>query len=199
MNGRLHVFFHVCTLNHYPLVVREIASAIHDSGLSQFATLNACKVGEGDWPQSVTGWNVTKCGPVGLFEYPTLRAVRQRAIDDPTSRICYVHTKGVSSRFKRVRRHRDAWRAGMLREIVTRWRDCIEDLESCDVTGCQYTHEEGTGYRYYAGNWWWARAEYLATLSDPRPDPRHEHPRQGAELWLHSGWPSYADRGLVSG
>lgn len=80
--------------------------------------------------------------------------------------VLYFHCKGATSK-PEERGLNDNWRACMMRNIIVNWRTCVEDLENgYDCVGCHYMSGDQTppGQSIFAGNFWMARSDYLATL-----------------------------------
>lgn len=114
------------------------------------------------------------------FEHVTLAAVQQAARQsEPGTPVLYAHTKGAESPGPRS----VVWRREMTDVCVGLWEDCTFALHTVDAAGCRWMGDR----RIFAGNFWWARAGYLARLPPPRAD------RQGAEDWLGSGPVTIAD------
>jgi hypothetical protein len=99
--------------------------------------------------------------------------------------ILYAHTKGAWSTSELARQ----WRVSMTYDTVTRWRECVEALYTVDTAGPYWlkSHEpEHKDHKhFFAGNFWWARTDYLRRL-DP---PKNEH-RFQAEGWVGLGEPT---------
>jgi hypothetical protein len=69
----------------------------------------------------------------------------------------------------------------MTYDIVVNWEHVVPLLRSNDAVGSWWhAPSERTGpVGYFAGNFWWARIEFLRTLPSPIMDHRY-----GAEGWL---------------
>lgn len=139
------------------------------------------------------------------FEQPTIKIMHERAKHtDPAQPILYCHTKGAfqDTPFNR------AWRRGMTARLVGFWPACVTALGKYDLIGSHWlTHEEfpktiTNGNPMFAGNFWWARAGYLASLPPVEGgEPGMPYNRYKAEDWvgqgnpkyldLHPGWPDY--------
>jgi len=124
------------------------------------------------------------------YEFPVLEAAHDvcRAAGGEGRRhaVAYVHTKGSWN----AGAHRDKWRHVMNHFVISRYRDCLHHL------GCGYATCGALLYGealMYAGNFWWARCDYLRRLRPPRPseaDLGSAAPDKGrylAELWVLSG------------
>ena len=154
------------------------------------------------WPD----WWILAAADEG-FEQPTIDAMHRVAKDaDPATPVLYCHTKGAfqDTPFNR------AWRRGMTSDLVGFWQACVMSLNQYDVIGRHWlTHEEfpktiTNGNPMFAGNFWWARAGYLAGLPPVQGgEPGMPLNRYKAEDWigqgnpspkvldLHPGWPDY--------
>lgn len=109
----------------------------------------------------------------------------------PGAYVLYGHTKGVT--------HPDvygtAWRQSMTKTVVAGWRKWVPLLEEFDAVGCHWlTHENSPEHRheladgFFAGNFWAARADYIASL------PRCLRvDRWDAERWIGLGEPRVYD------
>jgi hypothetical protein len=141
------------------------------------------------------------------WEHMTLRALQAWAVAaDPADPVLYAHAKGT----------RDgslinmAWRESMTIDVVGGWRGCVQAIrDGADAAGPHWLDPAalpnmrfasqangGSTTPYFGGNFWWARAGYLARLPEPGGT------RWDAERWiglgspavrdLRPGWPSFA-------
>lgn len=183
-----HVFLHVATMGSFwREVVSELCGEINGSGLyDRAASLNAVVVGGERWaktPLTYQRWRVFEAGELWRYEYPTLQRLWRHARDETDGQrghYLYLHTKGV--REENSRRYRAMWRRWMSYYLVTRWRDSVTKLEDgFDVVGSLAI---GEPMPHFAGNFWWARGDYLATLPEPRPVEFGINERVWAEMWV---------------
>ena len=106
------------------------------------------------------------------WEQVTLSGVRELArYAWAGDQILYAHTKGAAN----ISEINTAWRKSMSYWNVVKWRDAAGHLSVADTAGCHWIPEG----RFFGGNYWWAQAEYLATL--PPPDYAS---RYMAEVWI---------------
>lgn len=128
------------------------------------------------------------------FEQVTLDVLRDwarnRDLHDEAW-VLYAHSKGAMN-FS-VLSH--AWRRSMTRLLVEGWQTAAPLLHEYDTAGCHWLTpgmECGPAkietVPMYAGNFWWARASYLAGLPAPSREDRF-----GAEGWIGLGDPKAAD------
>lgn len=119
------------------------------------------------------------------FEQVTINAMHEWCKQaDPATPVLYCHTKGAwnASSFN------EAWRQSMTSYCVNQWQRCVSALDEVDMTGLHYlTPEKYPGTiltPIFGGNFWWARAGYLAKLPPVDVSMRH-----GAEAWIGEGNP----------
>lgn len=125
------------------------------------------------------------------WEQVTLHQVHQHA-QGPWAGdlVLYAHTKGAHD----PSAINTAWRASMTYWNVVRWREAVGHLSVADAAGCHWIVD---GHRFFGGNYWWAAADYLATLP-----PLSMSDRWCAEWWIGEnpavrpydmvpGWPAH--------
>lgn len=125
------------------------------------------------------------------FEFPALDYIYEKAQTEDFL-FYYFHTKGVTYQteavtdktFRRFYEKIVAWRRMMEYFLMDKWRVAVNVLTGgYDTYGC-YLFPPFIG-RMYAGNFWWARADYFRRL--PRlSDDTKQHNRFMAEEWLLS-------------
>lgn len=130
------------------------------------------------------------------YEDITLNALREfcrTAV--PDTPVFYAHAKGAAYplylRCKDTGRLSDdvnaRWRQDMTDRLARCWRQRMADLRDHDVVGLYYVEPPAASASHFAGNFWWARAGYIATLPPlPRLDALN---RWEAEKWVCSGNP----------
>ena len=187
-------FYHICTINHWRDVVKEQVSVMRRSGLYDFCDrIVVGKVGEeslAPLPQKfVLGY---ESSDIQEYEFPTLKMLHQHCQTKPGV-VFYVHTKGV--RYKQeweCFRPVCEWRWAMNFFNLGRWRRCWKGLHKRDVCGILWRWS-GRGFpgndfpedfdldnaKHFAGNFWWARNDYIRRL--PVPDYQS---RGMGEFWI---------------
>jgi hypothetical protein len=118
------------------------------------------------------------------WEQVTLKQLHKFAKQDD-GKIFYAHTKGAWSSDRMA----NPWRVSMIHDTVTRWKECVRALNSVQAAGAFWLKSDhpmhfGHGH-FFAGNFWWARSDYVARL----PRLKNEH-RFQAEGWIGLGSPS---------
>lgn len=81
--------------------------------------------------------------------------------------VLYFHAKGCTHAPGPVLDQRTLWRRCMERHLVWNWKRCVNDLNvGFEIVGCHFMEPPATPPTQYifAGNFWFAKASYLATL-----------------------------------
>jgi hypothetical protein len=117
--------------------------------------------------ESATGW-----------EQVTLQKLHEFAQTDDGA-IFYAHTKGAWSNSELARQ----WRVSMTHDTVTRWEECVKALTMVEAAGPYWLKswepEHADHDFFFAGNFWWARSDYIRTLSPVSVSNRYQ-----AEGWI---------------
>ena len=119
--------------------------------------------------------------PEGTWEDVTLNKVRAWSRENPDALVLYTHTKGAL----RQDRAQELWRGVMTDRLLRAWPARISDLQANDTSGVWWLTDYGSPY--YAGNFWWANAAYIATL--PELPVLTAETRFEAEAWIGRGGP----------
>lgn len=114
------------------------------------------------------------------WEHPTLSAMQKWI--EPGWAVFYHHSKGVTQ-------PKDAFhhlhRRTMEHYLVWNWRRCVHDLaRGYDAVGINLVDEilrPVLPGRFFAGNFWWARSDWLLKLEPIDPNDRN---RLSAEWWV---------------
>ncbi len=119
-------------------------------------------------------------------ELPTLCELQKWLPGHEGWAVLYFHTK--SAQYKGNATYR-AWRLCMERVVLWNWKACVKDLEDgFDAAGPHWLTPQVYpiigNVSYFGGNFWWAKASFLATL--PKVDPNGPS-RWHAEVWIGTG------------
>jgi len=204
-------FMHSAMMGHWKEVNSEMLYTMEDSKLLYEAiSLNIGVVGyeekQFQLPFSInTTINVEHFGSLREYEYVTLESLRIACIEMYTDQlwkykigidedepiyVFYCCNAGVSHEKDRGDGYPD-WRWLTSYFTHTRWRDCVAILDQgYDTVGVEWQTDP---VPHWSGNFWWANAEYIATL--PLLDDMKKfnagkgisaktHPRHGAEFWI---------------
>jgi len=182
-------FVHSSTLSKNNVnVLEEMLVIIHHAGLlSELDALWVLNYGF-QVPHHIKKFklfaNITwvEMGPsASLFEVPTLEVLRRFSMKavkaSPDLQVLYVHTKGAS--YTRRYEGIEHWRNMMMYFLVEEHRACYHLLASdaFDILGVNRY------LRMFSGNFWWARASYIATL---RPFNENDK-KYDSEYWILTG------------
>jgi hypothetical protein len=201
-------FMHSAMMGHWKQVNSELLDGMLASGL-----LDKCILHHG-----VVGYETTRfwtpfehhnfffnhLGSLKEYEYPTLSWLQQQCTDCYTDEewriwleipknepiyVFYCCNAGVSHPPNHD--FYPDWRWLMHYFNHMKWRDCVAALnEGYDTVGIEWQTDP---VPHWSGNFWWATAEYLATLPpidrmktfDAGKGINHkQHPRHGAEFWI---------------
>jgi len=177
----IYIYFHICCINNWRIVVDNLFKAISESGLYEKVTEIRC---------GVLGQNINQdlshplfknekvkimyhSTDVLAFERPTLTRLYEHSITDDFS-VLYIHSKGV--------RHNgqnpciEDWVNYLTYFNITRFHNCLSNLNHCDVVSVNLQHEP---YTHFSGNFWWSRSSYIKKLN-----PTIEASYNGPEFWI---------------
>lgn len=80
--------------------------------------------------------------------------------------VLYLHSRGITREPGTMAGDAsDDWTFMMEYYIIQLWKNNISLLQEFNTLGCNMVNEGGN--LHYAGNFWWARTNYIATLQDP--------------------------------
>jgi hypothetical protein len=122
-----------------------------------------------------------------LGESVTLnQMIEDSRIMPENTRILYLHSKGV--RHKQDNKCIRDWINYMMYFNVECWRDCQIGLDLYETIGVNLINQisiDTNKYKeidwHYSGNFWWARASYIATLEECSRELYH-----APEMWVCS-------------
>lgn len=121
------------------------------------------------------------------FENVTIKLMYAFCKYNPDYKVLYMHTKGITY----ARDHVflpgiQSWIRYMMYGLIDQHEKCIRMLHIYDTIGSNYRpFEDGNG-QHYSGNFWWAKASYIAKL------PIHQlKNKYDPEFWLLQDRPMY--------
>lgn len=202
------LYYHLFLGAGWQPIAAEYLAAVRESGLPG-KTLTVGLVGAAASREYARDWWLERCPDRALtfiqadqaWEHLTLRQLWADARElPPRAAMCYAHAKGVY----RPSTHNTVWRQSMTRRLIRDWAACVPLLECTQAVGCHWLTLAGLGAQtpVFGGNFWWARAGYIATLPDPdtvepvqRPAPFDvDGDRHTAERWIGLNRPEVTDR-----
>jgi hypothetical protein len=169
-------YYHICAINNYHSIVQDQITALKRSGLFD-ATDHINVVLLSPRHENIPELTDPKfrlrhvSSNLNLFERAILNLMRQDCQNAQQKKqvnyVWYIHSKGVSNKHQtdHLKTHIRTWRKSMEAVVVWNWESCVKKLsqENYDTCGVYYTNRIVNKY-HYAGNFWWARASYIAKL-----------------------------------
>ncbi len=123
------------------------------------------------------------------YETSTLELIWRWCKENYNSFVLYTHTKGASNQncLNKI-----AWRRLMARHVICKWKSNLEKLSIADILGVNW--RDDPKYPHFSGNFWMARADWIANLQSPTSYRMQGGPvlagnpwvRMSAEMWLGS-------------
>lgn len=195
---KIAIFYH-CVLSgpripsedYAVVLLQSQMNALNDSGLSDAADEIHLGINDNNGSAILLcafapGKSILKIHVDGQSELATLLDLQ--AWLKPGWFVMYHHMKGVCYPGNPVW---ERWRQCMEKVCVWNWEECVDALaKGYDTVGAHWlTHNKYSmvhrSHRYWGGNFWWARSDYLMTLP-PLPPDSHAA-RYDAEVWIGSG------------
>jgi hypothetical protein len=103
----------------------------------------------------------------------------------------YMHTKGVTrinhkDEGKYSYRNVKNWRNIMEHFCIDHWQECIKQLETNDLVGCNYFPKNSLPGvpAHYSGGFWWSKSSFINRLPDPNRYLIGNIDRFHAEFWI---------------
>jgi hypothetical protein len=200
MSGEnIYVFYHIYCNNKTEDVVKDQALRIIFSGLYKDVTSIKCYLtGKAEIIEKVKAllhnlgkkFEITKEGPNDTsYERFTLLDIHNQVKSN--DKFLYIHSKGVSEieHFTgKTPKYNNIfwWRTWMEYFLMTKYKDCLEALNTNDVLGVNYsTNLIGP---HFSGNFWWSTGKYYLSL-EKTIGPEYNDP----EKYIFSNKPKYKD------
>ena len=186
-------FYHICMINDYRSIVREQWDLIKSSGLLDAVDKIhiGCLGPKSDFNALV---DLIYCDKIAfyhnistsLFEFFTLNILHyQSGINDFNG--FYIHTKAVTWPKHEGGKY---WRDYMNYYNITKWKDCLDNLEkgyeTCGVK-LQSLRDGPAHKMHYSGNFFWFKSQYIRTLVPI--NQLNVTNRLDAEMWIASACP----------
>jgi hypothetical protein len=178
----IYGFIHVAMINHWRDILDNQIAKLKSSRLFDITKrILICGVGEGSICISHPKISVIHISTdLRSYEYPTLHLLYNYCVKYQDSLVWYIHSKGTSYSDKR----HEWWRLEMEHYIIEKHNSCMDLLENYNTCGCMLSGpKDGLKDTFYAGNFWWARADYIKTL----PPIQALDNRWYAEVWISKG------------
>lgn len=157
-----YIYFHVCCINHYVYVFKNIMDKIKISGLYDNITQIRCGVLGYNYDLDlfndpkivIRGTNID----IGLYEVYTINLLYEDAQKEDFN-FLYLHTKGIT----RHPLHKSVhdWVNYLCYFNIYKFKKCIDFLKEYDTVGANLINEPVT---HYSGNFWWSKSSYIKKL-----------------------------------
>jgi len=193
-NKGIAVFYHIAGILRWKSIVLEHLELLDTSELYDQATkIFFCFIGgEKDFEflkimvapyEKIVVTHLSK--NVTEYEFPTLMFV-QNYVQNHNDDVLYFHVKGTSyNKENKYYKATNNWRHYMNFYLLKNWRYSVVNLEKYDVVGTSVWRDKQGVFRFFCGNYWWAKASYLRTTRKIQSFDWNN--RWDAEWWLASG------------
>ncbi|MBF8263996.1 MAG: hypothetical protein HW387_1661 [Parachlamydiales bacterium] len=203
----IEVVYHIATLNRWEDIAKEQLQTMQSSGLGEACDhITITVVGPHIQKvqcllQSMPYYSKVRIIHAGedvrLCEFPGIEMVQKIAHENTDANILYFHSKGVSHQDEDLSRNAQSWRRYMEYFTIECWKECIEALQSFNACGVEWLNGRHSGTAkieipgFFAGNFWWARADYLCTCQKMSGNPNdlqwsYQH-RYDCEAFITTG------------
>lgn len=185
-------------------VILEQMSQVKDSGLMEAASEIIVGINGGNeslligrmlFPEKAT---MIAHGLQSKAENLTIVALEKWVPAHPNWNVLYFHSKGATHTADSDYGNRVSfpWRRSMMDDLVMNWRQCVSDLDSGAEVACSHfmRHMADGTQNIAAGNFFWAKSNFLATLPSIYLRDRIKQSgidalesRYEAEVWIGNG------------
>lgn len=185
----MDIFYHVCAIGRFEDIMKRQLSTLKKSGLlDKVDNVYVNIVGGNETRAQELCKNTTdKCvfsqGNNEIQEKSTLKKLQDHCTTNPSKRVLYIHSKGVTR--STIAPRIDDWSRLMEHFLITRYQRCQACLRRFDTCGVNFitTH---ISQPHYSGNFWWANASYINTLPDVINYRGGVSKRVSSEMWISS-------------
>lgn len=171
---KLAIFYHIAQLGLGAFIYQQQVHRLYTSGLIQNVNYIHFGVNGDKELFNVPSNTIIQRNENTLEETETLMSLKDFCKDNQDYKILYLHTKGVTKESL----NGESWRLMMEYFVIDRWKECVENLNDCDVVGSNLkilgptTWSDGrqswekAGTQHFVGNFWWVNASYINQLDD---------------------------------
>ena len=189
-----YIYFHICTLGPWKIVVNRLYQKIINSGLIDIVEkINVVVLGNAvDQVKKLLAHPkvniIYTSRNTGIYERKCLSLLQDHA-NKEDCRFMYIHSKGITKRDIGI----NDWIELLIYFNIEQHQQCIKGLEQFDTVGVNIntapknilrnaTVKDPNKSYHYSGNFWWANSDYVRTLSKTI-GPKYLDP----ELWIGGG------------
>lgn len=176
MTRKNYCYIHACNINTGLSILKELIDRITENSLDiVLEKIRVCILGKTNKQliSNIENYHskieiIYTNENIKLYEYPTLKLIYDFCQHNHDSNILYIHTKGAT---KPTIKGEIKWRQYMSYFVIDKYQNSLNVLDQgYDTSGCELkTGENKFKYLHYAGNFWWAKSEYIGQqLPDPQ-------------------------------
>jgi hypothetical protein len=189
---KIAIFYHIAQIGLGAAIYQQQLHRLYSSGLIKSASYIHFGVNGDQELFNVPDRAIIKRNKNLGDESDTLTSLRDFCKENSEYKVFYFHTKGVSKHTL----NGESWRLMMEYFVIDKWKECIQYLNNYDTVGSnlkilgptlwsdgQKSWEKAETL-HYVGNFWWANASYVNTLSGEflETDLRFDR-----EFWIGTG------------
>jgi hypothetical protein len=190
---KIAVFYHLYQINTWREIFEAQYARMQSSGLAEHVDYFHVGVNTSEF-QSLPDLKIDSVviNSHVESEADTLNALWNFCSIHPDYHVLYFHSKGVSHTALEFKTTIINWVEYLEYFVIDRWRSCVLQLQTHDCAGTEWIPQHivelnSISSCHYAGNFWWANANYLASL-----DPTFLYQsRHSPELWINTLSPNY--------
>lgn len=184
-------------------IIRSQMEALWDSGLWEAATEIVVGINGSDESKKVVDSIIPPKakrifhGLESKAENLTIVELEKWIPGHPDWHVLYFHSKGATHNgIDDYSRFSNSWRECMMNDLVVNWKTCVADLNAgAESVGCHFMRGMADGTQnIWAGNFWWATSNFLATVPSIFLRERIKtsgisaaESRYEAEVWIGNG------------
>jgi len=189
-NENIYGFHHICFKNNGQQIFEEQLQKLKDSGLYDASAKIFCSIlGQRNNYVLPDKYEIIyENENTDVYERPIINYMYDNSSINE-GKYWYIHTKGVRHYQTPSEKPVKDWRNYMEYFIITKWQQCVNDLNNYDVVGVNLQREPKI---HYSGNFWWSKSSYIKTnepefKNDDATTNIFNWKYYDAELWVCNG------------
>lgn len=159
-----YIYIHICCINNYVTVFKDLMNDIKRSGLYNVVTKIRCCILGNYKPNTFRDPKIAIRATnedLNLYEAFTLNCLYDDAKNEDFM-VLYLHTKGVTRYKTNHYENVKDWVDYMMHFNVHGFKKCIQLLSTKDAVGVNLTFNPQT---HYSGNFWWSKSSHINKLA----------------------------------
>jgi dTDP-glucose 4,6-dehydratase len=159
----IYVYFHICMINNWVSIVKDILNKIKESGLYDIIDQIRCFClgDKKNFPEDMldSKMKIHFDSNTNLYERFTLNNLYKDANKEEF--IClYLHSKGIT---RIGNKNVKDWVDYLIHFNISRHNECLQILETNDCVGVNLAKDQ----IHYSGNFWWSKSSHIKQLNMP--------------------------------